>query len=36
LIRKKTLALDYLATFEPMKVGHALDNRIVLNSIRNL
>jgi hypothetical protein len=28
LIRKKTLALAYLATFEPMKISPALDNRI--------
>ena len=35
-IRKKTLALVYLATFEPMKISPALDNRIVLNFIRNL
>jgi len=35
-IRKKTLALAYLATFEPMKISPALDNRIVLNLIRNL
>jgi hypothetical protein len=31
-IRKKTLALVYLTTFEPMKISPALDNRIVLNS----
>jgi hypothetical protein len=30
-IRNRTLALAYLATFEPMKIGPALDNRIVLN-----
>ncbi|NQZ82667.1 MAG: hypothetical protein HRT52_16790 [Colwellia sp.] len=35
-IRKKTLALAYLAAFEPMKISPALDNRIVLNFIRNL
>ncbi|MFT6247115.1 MAG: hypothetical protein ACJAUY_001941 [Cognaticolwellia sp.] len=28
-IRKKTLALAYLAPFEPMKISPALDNRIV-------
>ncbi|PKI17411.1 hypothetical protein CXF71_04110 [Colwellia sp. 12G3] len=33
-IRKKTLALAYLATFEPIQVSPALDNRIVLNLIR--
>jgi hypothetical protein len=36
LIRKKTLALAYLATFEPTQTSLALDNRIVLNFIRNL
>jgi hypothetical protein len=27
--------MAYLATFEPMKISPALDNRIVLNFIRN-
>jgi hypothetical protein len=35
-IRELTLALAYLSTFEPMKISPALDNRIVLNFIRNL
>jgi len=32
LIRNRTLALAYLATFEPMKISPALDHRVVLNS----
>jgi len=35
-IRKKTLALGYLATFEPIQIILALDNRAIPNFIKNL
>jgi len=35
-IRKRTLALAYLATFEPIQIILMLDSRIVLKFIRNL